>query len=51
MKFEDVLPAMREGKKIRRKGGEIENLSLECFLPEDLLEFEHIMAEDWEIKE
>jgi Lar family restriction alleviation protein len=45
MKFEEVLPALREGRRIKRR-------SFSWYLgPNDALEIEHILADDWEIVE
>lgn len=45
MKFEDVLPAFREGKKIRRKSWNPEVYFAYALTPETILE------DDWEVVE
>lgn len=47
-KFKEVLPALREGKIIKRKNGELISLSNEGY---NLLLQKDIHAEDWEIYE
>lgn len=58
MKFEEVLPSLREGKKIKRKNAEKDYWLNDSFISNDInnrtydtILIEDLLADDWEIVE
>lgn len=50
MKFEEILPLMREGKKVRRKNWAVDSF-VDPFELRNELTLSSILAEDWELYE